>query len=179
MFYPAAEAQLSATVEACLSAVAEPHAVPKAIIAPHAGYVYSGPIAGTAYAPFIGRGDAIRRVVLLGPSHRVPFRGIAVSGADAFATPLGVVSVDKAAVETILQLLNVGVLDAAHAEEHSLEVQLPFLQRLFPDFTLVPIVVGDAPPYWHSMATLDPVTGEPRERKPMILYQPYRAQAAP
>ncbi len=144
MFYPAAEDQLSATVESHLSAVADPHAVPKAVIAPHAGYVYSGPIAGTAYAPFIGRGDTIRRVVLLGPSHRVPFRGIAVSGADAFVTPLGEVPVDKAAVEAILRLPNVGILDAAHAEEHSLEVHLPFLQRLFPDFSLVPVVVGDA-----------------------------------
>ncbi len=144
MFYPAQKTELASVVEGCLAAVREPHAAPKAIIAPHAGYVYSGPIAGTAYAPFLQNRGAIRRVVLLGPAHRVAFRGMAVSTAYAFATPLGLVPVDKAGVDAVLKLPGVGTLDAAHAEEHSLEVHLPFLQQLFPQFAVVPIVVGQA-----------------------------------
>lgn len=147
-FYPGDAAVLAAQVEDCLAAARDvPARPPKALIAPHAGYVYSGPIAGTAYAPFRGAaGEKIRRVVLMGPSHRVAFRGLAVPHADAFASPLGTVPVDKAAVAKILSLPGVGVFDAAHAEEHSLEVHLPFLQRLVPNFALVPLVVGDAEP---------------------------------
>lgn len=146
-FYPAAAEALAAEVESRLGEVASddlPAAPPKAVIAPHAGYLYSGAIAGTAYAPFLGRGAGIRRVVLLGPSHRVAFRGLAVSGAHGFATPLGVVPVDRAAVARALALPGVTVNEAAHEHEHGLEVQLPFLQRLFANFSLVPIVVGDA-----------------------------------
>lgn len=150
-FYPAEAEALAAEVESRLGDVdaddlpaAPATALPKAVIAPHAGYLYSGPIAGTAYAPFLGRGAGIRRVVLLGPSHRVAFRGLAVSGAHGFATPLGVVPVDRAAVTRALALPGVTLNEAAHAHEHGLEVQLPFLQRLFPNFSLVPIVVGDA-----------------------------------
>jgi AmmeMemoRadiSam system protein B len=119
---------------------------PKAIIAPHAGYIYSGPIAATAYARLQPGRDVIRRVVLLGPSHRVAFHGLAVSSAGAFATPLGEISVDRTAIEALLQLPFVHLVDQAHALEHSLEVHLPFLQEVLDRFSLVPIVVGDADP---------------------------------
>ncbi|MEQ8194650.1 MAG: AmmeMemoRadiSam system protein B, partial [Rhodospirillales bacterium] len=118
--------------------------LPKAIIAPHAGYIYSGPIAASVYArlkPLRGR---IERVVLLGPCHRVAVRGLALSGADAFATPLGNVPVDKEAVAALAGLPQVSTFDATHAQEHSLEVHLPFLQEILGAFKLVPLVVGDA-----------------------------------
>ena len=119
-------------------------AVPKAVIAPHAGYVYSGPIAASAYARFGPARNAIRRVVLLGPSHYVAFRGLATSGAEAWATPLGTVPVDTEAVHQVTALPQVSVLDEAHAQEHSLEVHLPFLQVVLGEFKIVPFVVGDA-----------------------------------
>jgi AmmeMemoRadiSam system protein B len=118
----------------------------KALVVPHAGYVYSGPVAASAYALLASLRDRIRRVVLLGPSHRVGFEGLAASSADAFETPLGRVEIDAEAVERALLLPQVRRLDAAHAQEHSLEVQLPFLQRVLSDFRLVPLVVGDATP---------------------------------
>jgi AmmeMemoRadiSam system protein B len=117
---------------------------PRALIAPHAGYQYSGPIAASAYATLAPWADAIRRVVVLAPSHRVPFRGIATSSADIFRTPLGDIAVDRVAVTRLEQMPAVQMLDAAFAEEHALEVQLPFLQGVLPDFTLVPLIVGDA-----------------------------------
>jgi hypothetical protein len=116
---------------------------PKAIIAPHAGYIYSGPVAASVYARLARAHDKIERVVLLGPSHRVPFYGLAVTGASTFRTPLGDIRIDLQAVEKVLELPQVVSLDAAHANEHSLEVQLPFLQLLLDDFELVPLVVGD------------------------------------
>ncbi|MDQ2695219.1 MAG: AmmeMemoRadiSam system protein B [Pseudomonadota bacterium] len=119
---------------------------PKAIIAPHAGYIYSGPIAASVYARLRPARDRLRRVVLVGPSHRVPFRGLAVSGMEHFVTPLGRIAVDQAAVQMALALPEVGLLEQAHLYEHSLEVHLPFLQEVLDDFTLVPIVVGDAGP---------------------------------
>ena len=118
--------------------------LPKAIIAPHAGYVYSGAVAATAYARLKPAAGVIRRVVLLGPCHRVAVPGLAVSSADAFETPLGTVPQDKEAIESILSLPQVSVFDATHMDEHSLEVHLPFLQEIFDDFTLVPLVVGRA-----------------------------------
>lgn len=119
---------------------------PKAIIVPHAGYIYSGPIAASAYARLIKAHDRITRVVLIGPSHRVAFRGLAVSRAETFSTPLGNVPVDQAAVQSIVQLPFVEYLDQAHTYEHSLEVQLPFLQEVLDNFEIVPIVAGDATP---------------------------------
>jgi len=152
-FYPAAPAALAAAVQGFLrDASARPGSAPggagapKALIAPHAGYVYSGPVAGSAYALLAARRDAITRVVLLGPAHRVYVRGLAAPDADAFATPLGDVPVDGAALARALALPQVETLDAAHAQEHSLEVHLPFLQELLGDFSLVPLVVGDASP---------------------------------
>jgi len=118
---------------------------PKVIVAPHAGWVFSGPIAGTAYAALLPQARAITRVVLIGPAHRVPFKGIATTGADAWATPLGPVAVDWRSLREALALPGVGVLDAAFEGEHSLEVHAPFIRRLFPDAAIVPLLVGDAP----------------------------------
>ncbi len=148
-FYPRAAIALSEDVRAHLAGARHApliRGVPKAVIAPHAGYVYSGPIAGSVYARLAGGRDTIRRVVLLGPTHRVPVRGLAVPRARAFATPLGTVEVDQEAVALARTLPQVRESDAAHALEHSLEVQLPFLQTVLAQFTLVPFAVGDASP---------------------------------
>lgn len=149
-FYPSDPQALRAAVAAHL-AEAEARAAsdgpaPKAIIAPHAGYVYSGPVAARAYARLARARGTVRRVVLIGPSHRVPFHGLAVTAAEAYATPLGAVPVDGAAVRALLRVPGVQVLDAAHGPEHSLEVHLPFLQAVLGDFALVPVVAGSAPP---------------------------------
>ena len=117
---------------------------PKAIIVPHAGYIYSGPTAATAYARLSLARDTIKRVVLLGPVHRVPVNGLALPGDSVFATPLGRVQVDLDAVSAIENMPQVVESTAAHAQEHSLEVQLPFLQTVLEDFTIVPLAVGDA-----------------------------------
>jgi len=119
---------------------------PKAIIAPHAGYIYSGPIAGAAYAAFGRDRDVIQRIVLLGPSHYAPLLGLATSSAEAFASPLGEVPLDRAAVQQAESLPHVAPSDGAHAPEHCLEVQLPFLQLVLGSFALVPLLVGDATP---------------------------------
>ena len=116
----------------------------RAIVAPHAGYIYSGETAAHAYKQLKLNKDKIKRVVLLGPAHRVPFRGIAASSADYFETPLGIVPVDKEAIKDLLTLPQVTILDEAHAQEHSLEVQIPFLQSVLDDFSIVPLVVGDS-----------------------------------
>ena len=144
MFYPADPRQLAHDVQQLLTA-ARPHAlIPKALIVPHAGYIYSGAIAATAYAALRPIAAHIRRVVLLGPTHRVAVRGLALPEADAFDTPLGQVMLDTAAARTIAHLPQVTVSAQAHALEHSLEVQLPFLQSILPDFTLLPLAVGMA-----------------------------------
>ena len=147
MFYPEAPSALSNSVRDFL-AQAAPRAIdsaaPKALIVPHAGYVYSGPVAASAYARIAGARATIRRVVLLGPVHRVPIRGLALPVARAFATPLGTVEVDAAAVAEALALPQVRTSEAAHALEHALEVQLPFLQTILEEFRIVPFAVGDA-----------------------------------
>lgn len=144
MFYPADARQLAHEVQQLLAA-AHPHAlIPKALIVPHAGYIYSGAIAATAYATLRPIAAHIRRVVLLGPAHRVALRGLALPEADAFDTPLGRVMLDMAAVRAIAHLPQVSVSAQAHALEHALEVQLPFLQSILPDFTLLPLAVGMA-----------------------------------
>jgi AmmeMemoRadiSam system protein B len=145
LFYPADPDELAASVRACLRA-ARPDAAPapRAVIAPHAGYVYSGPVAGSVYARLAPLRGRVRRVVLIGPSHRVGFRGLAVPSADVFTSPLGPVPVDREAVARILALSQVVERDDAHAQEHSLEVQLPFLQEVLGGFALVPIAAGDA-----------------------------------
>ena len=146
MFYPADSSELKEMVSGLLSEVREKADLPKAIIVPHAGYIYSGPVAATAYAQVKPLRDKIRRVVLLGPSHRVPLRGIAAPSDDFFATPLGTIPIDRKAIESLLALPQVGYHDNAHAREHSLEVHLPFLQTILGDFTLVPLVVGQTEP---------------------------------
>jgi AmmeMemoRadiSam system protein B len=147
LFYPGSPDALRASVEESLAAVPAPapdEPLPRAVIVPHAGYVYSGPVAAFAYRRVARLADRVTRVVLLGPAHRVFLRGLATSSADAFETPLGPVPLDRAAIDGLRDLPQVGVSDAAHAGEHSLEVQLPFLQVVLPRFSLVPLVVGDA-----------------------------------
>jgi hypothetical protein len=148
MFYPGAPGALAGDVRAHLAraaAGADPGgAPPKALIVPHAGYVYSGPVAAAAYARLAAHRKTIRRVVLLGPVHRVPVRGLALPSARAFATPLGTVEIDRKAAALALTLPQVSENDAAHAFEHSLEVQLPFLQAVLDDFRIVPFAVGSA-----------------------------------
>ncbi len=143
-FYPDDPLELSTMIQYFLSQADDSLPAPKAVIVPHAGYIYSGPIAASAYAPLKKAAGQIERVVLIGPSHRVAFEGLAVSSADQFVTPLGAIPIDKQAVEAILHLPFVHLLDQAHSLEHSLEVQLPFLQSVLNDFKLVPIVAGDA-----------------------------------
>ena len=145
-FYPANPQQLHAMLAQYLDVADLTAKAPKAIIVPHAGYIYSGPIAASAYARLQKARHQITRVVIIGPSHRVAFKGLAVSGAQNFMTPLGGIPVDQAAVQTIAQLPFVDFIEQAHTHEHGLEVQLPFLQEILDDFSIVPIVAGDATP---------------------------------
>jgi MEMO1 family protein len=149
-FYPGDAATLGQTVDDFLNQVslAEGDQVswPKAIIAPHAGYVYSGPVAASVYACLRAAKGTVQRVVLLGPAHRVAFRGMAIPSVAGFASPLGVVPLDAQAIDQIRNCTSVIVSDEAHAQEHSLEVHLPFLQRVLGGFSLIPICVGDARP---------------------------------
>jgi len=146
LFYPNNPEQLRQMVDGYLAAASADGSPPKALIVPHAGYVYSGPVAATAYATLADVRATISRVVLLGPAHRVPFTGLAASSTNAFDTPLGPVFLDRAAIDRALDLPQVRVIDEAHRQEHSLEVQLPFLQEALEDFRLVPLLVGDASP---------------------------------
>lgn len=148
VFYPADAAQLRADVERMLRNAADQvrAPAPKAIIAPHAGYIYSGETAARAYARLASRRGTIRRVVLLGPAHRVHLRGIALPEADAFDTPLGLVAVDQAALADIAHLRQVVASRPVHAAEHSLEVHLPFLYAMLGAFSVVPLVVGETSP---------------------------------
>lgn len=153
-FYPADPEALRAEIGRCFAGAAVPPApsgaaqapavVPRAIVVPHAGYIYSGPIAASAYLRLAPARDRIRRVLLLGPAHRVPLRGLALSGADQWVTPLGPVPVDTDAVRALAALPGVVIDDRPHGPEHSLEVQLPFLQTVLDRFSLIPVVVGDA-----------------------------------
>jgi AmmeMemoRadiSam system protein B len=125
---------------------AEPARLPKALVVPHAGYAYSGHVAAAAFHLLESpAASQVRHVVLLGPSHRVPMRGLAMPSCDFFATPCGEVPVNSAARQRLRELGLAGVADAPHAHEHSLEVQLPFLQAVLADFDLLPIAVGLAP----------------------------------
>jgi AmmeMemoRadiSam system protein B len=145
LFYPDDPVLLQQQMEQFLSTEAPVTSCPKALIVPHAGYIYSGPVAATAYAQLQPVRERIERVVLLGPAHRVGFSGLAATSALYFSTPLGVIRVDQDAMEDVLMLPQVHVLDEAHREEHCLEVQLPFLQEVLrKDFSLIPLVVGDA-----------------------------------
>ena len=178
-FYPADPDTLRRTVRGFLDAVEIPSstdaagapAAPKAMIVPHAGYVYSGQVAAAAYARLAGARDSVRRVVLVGPAHWMRIKGLATSSARGFETPLGTVPLDGAAVNTVLDLPGVQVSDAAHGEEHSLEVQLPFLQEVLDDFMLVPLVVGAAATH-EVTRVLEAVWGGD-ERPPDTLVSPH------
>ena len=145
-FYPADAARLRSTVEGHLvdGEGARGERPPKALIAPHAGYVYAGAVAGHAFAALGDRASEISRVVVIGPAHFVPFRGIALPSAAAFRTPLGDVPLDAEAITRIRDLPRVAFADAPHEPEHAIEVELPFLQSVLGDFALVPLLVGDA-----------------------------------
>jgi hypothetical protein len=145
MFYPDDRATLhNYLTELLQHAKSTSSSCPMAIIVPHAGYIYSGPVAASAYHLLGPYKEQIKRVVLLGPAHRVPLYGLAASSADFFTTPLGNIPIDVASVNAALQLPQVKLMNEAHALEHSLEVQLPFLQSVLDDFTLIPLVVGEA-----------------------------------
>src|SRR5262245_25677117 len=146
-FYPGDAHNLRMQVVDLLANIAMPvKNIPKALIVPHAGYVYSGATAAAAFATLRNRAQTITRVVLIGPAHFVHVRGIAASTVDAFETPLGRVPVDKSALNAIAGLPFVIQDDSAHAPEHALEVELPFLQVLLVSFRVVPLLVGDATP---------------------------------
>ncbi len=153
-FYPAQPEALRRELARCFSAaknttdltIKSPNTSPKALIVPHAGYIYSGEIAASAYNLLKHRHEKINNVVLLGPVHRVWVPGLALPDATAFETPLGRVKLDQAGMAAITSLQQVSVSAAAHAEEHSLEVQLPFLQSVLDDFTLLPLAVGGTSP---------------------------------
>jgi MEMO1 family protein len=150
LFYPKNEKTLTADIHQFLKQAEDYQhlPIPKAIIAPHAGYIYSGSIAASAYACLQNQEaiDTIRRVVLLGPAHQYFVEGLATSGADFFKTPLGLVPLDRKSIESALQFPFVKSIDEAHRMEHSLEVHLPFLQLILKEFSLVPFAVGDVDP---------------------------------
>lgn len=181
-FYPRQASLLASEVAGYLAAAPRGGlAAPKAVIAPHAGYVYSGPIAASIYARLAPLRGTVRRVVLAGPAHRVFVRGAAVPSAAAFASPLGDVPLDREAIASLLELPFVEVSDRAHAMEHSLEVHLPFLQTVLGEFALVPVVAGDATPVemaqlfgrlWGGAETLIVVSSD------MSHYLPYEAAQA-
>ncbi len=148
-FYPADPDQLEAEVQRYLNAAGAPEdcldpPLVKAVIVPHAGYPYSGPIAASAYVQLACSDVPVRRFILLGPAHFAPVGGLALSGKMAFDTPLGRVPVDAAARDALASFPAVVIDDYAHRPEHCLEVELPFLQTLFPDFSIVPLLVGEA-----------------------------------
>ena len=151
MFYPVERQELKLNVDDLLKATKfdvanAPAKPPKAIIAPHAGYIYSGPTAAEAYQLLKPYAQTYQRVVLLGPSHRVGFSGIATCSADYYQSPLGSIPLDKELTAKALRCTGVVCLDQAHLQEHSLEVHLPFLQAVLESFLLTPLVVGDCEP---------------------------------
>lgn len=152
-FYPADANELSQTLQTLLTSAATPSQQtpqaarqPKALIVPHAGYIYSGPTAAKAYQLLAPFKESIHHVVLMGPSHRVYLRGMALPHNDFFNTPLGTIPINQEAKAKLLAIDSVVERDDAHALEHSLEVQLPFLQHVLGSFSLTPLVVGETPP---------------------------------
>ncbi len=180
-FYAGRAEELALVVNALLDDVPELDTpAPKALIVPHAGYAYSGTVAASAYARLTPYRDRYRQVVLLGPSHRLPVSGVALSSADVYRTPLGDVPLDKPAIAS-LNIPGVRVDDAAHRFEHSLEVHLPFLQTVLGRFALVPLVIGDASPrlvadvidvLWDGPETLIIVSSD------LSHYRPYESARA-
>jgi MEMO1 family protein len=179
-FYPGDRAELSDVVSELVAGASVNNLprTPKAYIVPHAGYVYSGSTAAVAYAMAAGQRTSVRRVILIGPSHRVYLEGAAVPNVQAFATPLGEIPIDKELKSSVLDVPGVIESDHPHRLEHSLEVQLPFLQLTLGDFTLVPIVVGNASAQQVG-AMLDAVWGDTDTlvlaSSDLSHYHPYRA----
>ncbi|MFN7088195.1 MAG: AmmeMemoRadiSam system protein B [Burkholderiales bacterium] len=180
VFYPGSPAELAHEVAGLIAGVRRDRAhrsAPKAIIAPHAGYVYSGAVAASVYALLEPARTQIKRVVLLGPTHRVAVRGLALPEAQGFATPLGTVGIDAAVVAALRGLPQITASEAVHAREHSLEVHLPFLQTMLEDFALVPLAVGDAAPE-EVAEVLDTLWGGPETlivaSSDLSHYLPYR-----
>jgi AmmeMemoRadiSam system protein B len=162
-FYPDQPAALRRALDAAFAGAKAPPpgaTPPKAVVVPHAGYVYSGAVAASAYLRLVPARGQVTRVVLLGPNHRVALEGMAVSSADAFVTPLGLVTVDADARDHALTVPSVQVNDTAHALEHSLEVQLPFVQAVLGDVRVLPVVVGECATR-AVVALLDAVWGGP------------------
>ena len=148
LFYPADARSLETQLATLLggSRAQESRPAPAALVVPHAGYRYSGLVAARAYAALGSAADTLRRIVLVGPSHHAGFRGLALPSVAAFATPIGAMELDEDGVNAILALRGVRLDDAAHAPEHSLEVQLPFLRRLAGGARIVPVLTGEADP---------------------------------
>lgn len=148
LFYPADPGQLRDQIQDLMAATGNTagQLPPKALIAPHAGYVYSGPVAASAYAQLGEAAGSIHRVVILAPAHRMALSGLAYSNAARFRTPLGGIPVDQTGLLAASELPQVRLLDAAFEGEHSIEVQLPFLQQMLEDFCILPLLVGDASP---------------------------------
>ncbi|OMH33598.1 AmmeMemoRadiSam system protein B [Motiliproteus sp. MSK22-1] len=142
MFYPADRQILQNEIDIKLAENPAQGTCPKALVVPHAGYIYSGGVAARGYNLLRPYADSINRVILLGPSHHYPFQGLALPGCQYFRTPLGDVPIDLESVSLLKDLPQVQVMPEAHAQEHSLEVQVPFLQRVLDDFALLPLVVG-------------------------------------
>lgn len=152
ILYPDRAEELHAAIDAMLAQAPTPSLQPKALIVPHANYIYSGPVAASAFRLLEPLAAHIHKVVLLGPSHRMPLTGIATTAHQQFYTPLGAISIDQPMLATVSQLSYVHKLDTAHQWEHSLEIQLPFLQIVLQEFTLLPLVVGKTTP--HQVAEL-------------------------
>ncbi len=152
-FYPADKKRLTRDLAQLLASDnVSTTDIPRALIVPHAGYIYSGSTAAAAYRKLQTCKDEIKKVILLGPAHRVFLRGMALPSVEKFKTPLGDVKLDRETIDSLITLPGLTVSDEAHRLEHSLEVQLPFLQALLDDFTLVPVVVGESSP--QQVATL-------------------------
>jgi AmmeMemoRadiSam system protein B len=178
MFYPGRADTLRSEVVTLLESNPADAPPPKVLIVPHAGYMYSGPVAARGYNLLGPLAKEVRKVVLLGPAHRVYVEGLALPSVDAFETPLGNIPLDGPAREAVRGLSQVVISDVAHAQEHSLEVHLPFLQLTLENFTLVPFVVGRASPadvcevletLWGGRETLVVVSSD------MSHYHPYEA----
>ena len=164
LFYPGSAHDLQPAVEDCLQMATTTRVrSPKALIAPHAGYVYSGPIAASAFQCFIDERELIERIILLGPAHHLPVRGLALPGCDRFETPLGTVPVDAELVTQVEGLPQITVDRAAHSPEHCLEVELPFLQILLGEFSILPLLLTDATQE-ETAQVLDRVWGGPETR---------------
>jgi MEMO1 family protein len=162
-FYPADPDELRKLVCGYIAAWPAPSAVKpaNAVVAPHAGYIYSGRVAAAAYAAIAPFATEFRKVVLIGPAHRVRLRGLAISSADAFLTPLGRVPLAVDDRDRLLEQPSITINDAAHEYEHSLEVHVPFLQVVCENFMLIPLVVGDASPA-EVQAALEPFWDDAR-----------------